>query len=201
MIIVFDLDYTLLNTKKFKSDMAKAMGISLAVFKKSYEEHSKNSATNYILEDHLDYLVKTGKYEASQKKIIKKKVMNFLKKIDNYLFSSAAPVLAELSARGHKLEMITYGNRRWQRLKVGNLKIKKYFQRVIITDKNKHDQLRFWKKKEANVCFVNDNAKEVVCIREILPRAQFILIKGPYAFNHPHNFKVYNLKDCLKIIK
>ena len=206
MIVIFDLDYTLLDTKRFKIDLANALGISLDVFNDSYRQFISNDGTEqrktrYVLNEHLDYLIKSGAVKVGEKKQLEIRVEEFLKRIDNYLFADAEDVLKNLKDRGHKLILATFGNPEWHQLKVGNLSIKKYFDQIIITDKDKSPLIEFLKKNNEETVIVNDNAGETIAMQEALGHCQIILIAGPYSRNCEHNFKEYELVDCLELIK
>jgi len=206
MIVIFDLDYTLLDTEKFKIDLAKTIGISFEVFSDSYRQFvsgdgTQQRKTRYILNEHLDSLIKSGAVKASEKKQIEMKVEEFLKRIDDYLFAEAEDVLRNLKDRGHELILATFGNPEWHQLKVGNLSIKKYFDQIIITDKDKSPLIEFLKKNDKEIAVVNDNAGETIAMQEALGHCQIILIAGPYSNNCEHNFEEHELIDCLELIK
>ena len=78
MILIFDLDYTLLDTKKFKQGLAKALNLSITNFEKSYSENFKNTPPltkggarkiNYNLKKHLKILSSSLSSQTKQSKI------------------------------------------------------------------------------------------------------------------------------------
>jgi len=129
MTFIFDLDYTLLDTTQYKKDLIEILGTTEEDF-----AYFKKRKINYNVEKHLELLSRYDTREIFFKK--NAEVINFLKKIDNYLFPEVKNILKKLS-RDHKLILITYGDKDYQELKIKNLEIKKYFKKIIATDQDK----------------------------------------------------------------
>lgn len=196
MIIIFDLDYTLLDTEKVKHAWAKAFGVSYEVFSESFLELYKKDKVVYKINDHLNYLIKNKKINKNEKEEIKKRVEKILKDMDRYLLQCAFSLIKNLKENGHKLILITFGCKRWQRQKVDNLSIKKYFDKIIYTDQDKRKHLSFLKNTGEKILVVNDNAREIFQIKNFLNDADIFLVQGPYSENYPHQIKaqpLYNL--------
>jgi FMN phosphatase YigB (HAD superfamily) len=201
MIIIFDLDYTLLDTKRFKKNLAEAMGISQKVFRDTYYQLGFSQEISYSLEKHLTFLIKRGLIRENNKNIVLKKVLIFLKNINDFLFLEAKNMLTELAKNNHKLILLTYGDPAWQKAKIKNLKIKNLFQRIIITNQAKDNKICFSRRHNEKIIFVNDNVKELLAAKKKWPSIGCILIKGPYSNNAGYNFNRYQPKDIVKIIK
>ncbi|MCX6796558.1 MAG: HAD family hydrolase [Candidatus Falkowbacteria bacterium] len=105
-----------------------------------------------------------------------------------------------MKRRQHILILITHGNVSWQREKIKHLKIKRYFTKIIITDKNKVDGFKFLRNSKKEILIVNDNARENRAALKLLPHAQALLIKGIHSNNIKHNYKEYSLKQIAKIL-
>lgn len=213
MLIIFDLDYTLLDTKNFKTGLAKALGLAADEFNDSYKKYFKDRAMPYNVEKHIEYLgsgtVETG---AARKERLK----DFFLEIDKYLFADAENALKKLKLGGHKLLLLTFGDADWQKQKVDNLKIKKYFDEIIYTNKGKGeaDELRelMCRMEETKtpltplcekggteeILIVNDNAKECLEIKKSLGCGEIFLVDGPYADNCEHNLEIRKLEDIDK---
>ena len=86
-------------------------------------------------------------------------------------------------------------------MKINNLKIKKYFSKIIITDKEKVHSLEYLKKDDRVKFLINDNARESLLIQKEIPNTKLILIKGPYSRNVKHDTRVHSLKNCLDRVK
>jgi len=196
MIIIFDLDYTLLDTKKFKAGLANALDLSIDDFEKSYLENFKNKKLNYNLEKHLKIL----KQKNTQK------LKQFFKSLDQYLFPDSikilkklgsAPVKARVKKNNNKLILLSFGNKEWQKQKINNLSIKDYFDKIILTDIDKAKILKTLQKTKEKILIINDNAREILEMKKVLKNCNIFLTKGPYCDNVSHNLKTHTLNELL----
>lgn len=181
MTIIFDLDYTLLDTKKFKAGLARTLGLNIDDFKRSY---FKNKKINYNLNKHLKIL--------NQKETIK--IKEFLKKLDKYLFPESINVIKKLK-KNNKLILLSFGDKAWQKQKINNLSIKDYFDEIILTDKNKIEALKPFLNTKERILIVNDNAREALEMKKVLKNCDILLTKGPYSDNIKHNEKIHSLSE------
>jgi len=122
MILLFDLDYTLLDTKRFK------------------ETH------------------KEPEYK------------NFDKEINNYLFPETEKTLSYLKNQGHKLILLTLGEPNFQKSKVDNSKIKKYFEKIVYEPKNKAENtlLKDLSMGDEDIIIINDKKEESNEMQKVL---------------------------------
>lgn len=200
MIIIFDLDYTLLNSKKFKAGLAAVLGLTEKEYAAACEEIFKSKKIHYNLRKHLDYLIIKGLTDKSERNKLNKKINEFFKRIDYYLFSQAEKVLSELEKRGNTLMLLTYGDVEWQKMKLKNLIIKKYFIKIIFVEEKKEKALDFLKGNKEKVWIINDNAQESLAMRKKIKNAEIFLVKGPYTYNAEHNLEAHRLGECLRLI-
>jgi len=193
MIIIFDLDHTLLDTHRFKNGLAKALGISEQVFTDTYKKQFLDREKVYNIDEHILMLLKKGYIETTEK--IKEQIKILFSAIDDYLFPEAEQILKDAKKRGHRLILLTYGSVSWQKRKVADLKIKHYFDKIIFTDCEKSTEIEFLKHLPESVVIVNDNAREALMIKEALGRGKIFLVKGPYLKNVHHNLKIHRLSE------
>lgn len=194
MIVIFDLDYTLLDAKKFKIALAKALDISLEKFNNTYKENFVfKNGTNYNIKKHLKLLNK------DKNQPVKNNLNNLFKKLDSFLYPHSEKLIKNFYTKGAKLILISFGNKSWQKKKISNLKIKKYFSKILIANDNKHKTLGFLKKSKENILIINDNAREILEMEKAIGKCEVCLINGPYSENIKYGLKVYNIKDCLKL--
>ncbi|MFH0856455.1 MAG: HAD hydrolase-like protein [bacterium] len=195
MLIIFDLDYTLLDTLGFKKGLAEALNLEFDVYHENCKKHFKDTNILYNLEKHLKIL----EQENSGVKIKD----DFFSSIGSYLFPEAEDILKKMKNAGHKLVLLTYGDVKWQKQKVENLKIKKYFDEIIYTDKKKSktEELRDFLIKNAihKFLIVNDNAKECLEIKEVFEECEIFLVKGRYSENAEHDFEIRELVKILDL--
>src|SRR3989339_443729 len=176
MLIVFDLDHTLFDALKFKDALAE----------------------NFNPYKHVSYLISEGKIDSGNGQKIKIQIINLLKRADNFVFSGAESILENLKEGDRELVLLTFGDIVWQKMKIKNLAIKNYFNRIIITDKSKITALDAYKNYSGRKIMINDNAQENKALKKELPDWEIYLVDGPYADVVEHGFKKYTLKQVLK---
>jgi FMN phosphatase YigB (HAD superfamily) len=202
MIIIFDLDYTLLNTKKFKEDLPSVFFMASKEWADYYKKNFKNKKINYSFKKNIEYFRKRGLIKsAREEKRIVKRFNYFIKKINNYLFPEVESVLKNLKNKRNKLILLTFGDKEFHKLKVDNLKIKKYFDLIVYEDKNKSASRVLKKIKNKRTLLVNDNLKESEkIIRFLGKKVELFLIKGPYSGKKGKKIKTYkNISGLLKL--
>ena len=195
MIVIFDLDYTLLDSTKFRKDLASVFNMSDNEFNKDYKKYFKTKSINYSIDEHLKILKKQKQINSAEEIKIKEKSDNFFQNIDSYLFPEAEETLKQFKNDGNKLILISFGNFDWQKLKIDNLKIKEYFDEIILEDscKEKSDFLKSLKDSNEKILIINDNAKESFAMAKLLgENCEFKIIQGPYSDNIKHKEKVYD---------
>ncbi len=197
MIVIFDLDRTIFDTEKFKEDIAKILNININQYNKDCEKYFTDKKKTYNLYELLRIL--KSEKRISSIKNNSEKIENLLKNSKRYLFPKATEVLEKFKNRGDKLILISVGPLSWQKKKINSLKIKNYFDRIIILEKEKYKNLDFLKKENDEILIINDNAGETFDMKKAIGKCDVCLICGPYSGNAKHNLKTYNIKDCLKL--
>lgn len=208
MLIIFDLDYTLLDTTKFKRGLGKALGLSMEEFNDTYKKIFKDKKLPYNIDIHIKYLLQNFREgladSTAMENGIKSRIKEFLRDIDQYLFHEAENVLKKMKEEGHSLLLLTYGDEDWQRYKIENLKIKKYFDGIFYADKDKYEVLEDLVNNQKQFFFpgdeiliVNDNAQESLRIKESLGRGEIFLLEGPYSNNCAHDLKARDLRELI----
>ena len=197
MIVIFDLDYTLFDTNKFKRDIAKILNINI----KQYNNICKRCFTDKNIVYNPYELLRILKSEGriSFIKNYKEKIENLLRHANKYLYDGALAVVKKFKERGDKLVLLSVGYKGWQNRKISGLKIKKYFDHIVILEKEKYKNLEFLRKEKQKVLIINDNAGEILDMKKAIGKCEVCLIHGPYSKNAEHNFNAYNIKDCLKM--
>lgn len=197
MIIIFDLDYTLFNTNKLKRDIANILNINI----EQYNNICKKCFTdkNIVYNPYELLRILKNEKRISLIKNYKEKIENLLKHANKYLYNGALAVIKKFKERGYRLVLLSVGDKRWQNRKINGLKIKKYFDSIVILEKDKHKNLEFLKKEKERVLIINDNAGETIDMKKAIGKCETCLIHGPYSKNVKHNFNAYKIKDCLKM--
>lgn len=175
--VIFDLDYTLFDAKKFREEcLAPFFGMSDREFEQAYQ---KNKAT-YGNFDHQVLLAELGLAESAFDECLKKD-------INKYFFPGAEKLLDAYRRHADTLVLATFGNIGWQRKKISFLRIGKQvlaevFDEIILENKNKagNEALKALPGDEIEI--INDNEEESQRLLEFFgSRAKLRLIKGPYS--------------------
>ncbi len=204
MKVIFDLDYTLFDTIKHKKEIAKIFGLSNGEYLKDYNKYFKSKKINYNIYKHLSYLLKTKKISLHKGKEIRGKIINLMKRSDDFLFPHAENLIKQLAKEGKELILLSFGDNVLQSQKIRSSSIKKYFKKIIITDKGKERVVDFLKKSKDVHIIINDKPKESLALKKELSlvgaKARIILVKGPYSKGATVNKKFYALKDIAKAL-
>ncbi len=179
MKIIFDLDYTLLDTAEFKKKMAEILGEN---FKADYEKYFKSRGVNFNLGEYLSILKKNHRIDDETSEKMKAEIEELFLDIDDYLKFGVEKTLEHFKERGDELILMTFGYKQWQKEKIKNLSIKKYFDEIIFEDKDKSqsEYLKSLGKKNEEVLIINDNLSEAEQMLKILKKGELRLVKGPY---------------------
>jgi len=200
MIYIFDLDYTLLDAIEFKRGLARILGLSWEDWQKDYQKFFKDQNKNFNFYQMLNYLIRAEIVNQNQAVEIRHAVLKYLKTIDTFIFPAGLELLKKLTQDKHSLMLVSLGDMVWQKSKIENLKIKKFFAKVIITDSNKRTALSFLKNSTEEIAIINDNARETFLLQESIPRAKIYIVDGPYAHNVNHQEPVTTLDKLIKVL-
>lgn len=204
MILLFDLDRTILDTNKFNKGLSKIFGISLKKHSLHVDSFFRKKSISYSPEAHIKLLKKLGHLRtASEIKKIEDSYEIFLKTINNCLFPESEKMLTHLKNKGHQMFLITLGSSPSQKKKVINAGLEKYFEKIIYETKSK-SQNKFIKqlaKLDEEILIINDKAEESLAIKKTLgKKAKIFLIDGPWARTINHKEEIHkNLKKLKHI--
>lgn len=197
MKIIFDFDYTLLDTTKFKEKLADIFGKN--TFYIDYKKYFKTKKVHFYYEKYLDILKSEKRINDDEERKLKLKVENLIKNIDDFLYPDAENILKYFKKNKAELILITFGNKKWQEEKVKNLNIKKYFDKIIFEeeDKSQSEYLKLLAKTDEEILIINDNTVEAKKMLKILKRGKIYLIQGPY--NKGDEQCINKLSDLMEI--
>ena len=182
MKFLFDLDYTLLDTEKFKKAL-----IAAIVFVGGPSVEDCESAFSVVTE-------KMGMFDAdsffhelkdtffSDQAAIEARVAfdRVLTETAQYLYPEAKELLEALRKHdGAVVDLMTFGNAAWQRAKVEHSGLAELFDETIYTEKDKGERLRDAGRGQDLVIVVNDNGEEIQRMIAVAPEYTYILKKGP----------------------
>lgn len=182
MIYIFDFDYTLFDTEKFREKLSRAMGISREEFRQG-EEKILEQGKNYNLRDHLELL--------PEKRNLKTDTA--FRNLEEFVYEGAVFLLEKLKESGEELILLSLGDSEHQKKKIQGSGMEKYFSQIIITEKKeKANYLQPLANKK--VFFINDNSRENREVKEKYPHFQIYEVESRYS-----SPGAYKLKDLLNL--
>ena len=176
VIVVFDLDYTLLQTERLKTILAGSLGISEDQFQSDSTRLFKQRGRHYSLRTHA-MECRVDSWERFRDQVS----AEIDKRRSLLLFEESLPLLAACREAGATVELMTRGDREFQEFKVRALGLEGLFDRVCYVEGLKAEAVGRYRSKESEVVFINDNAKELQGTLDALPGARGILVSGPYS--------------------
>lgn len=203
MITITDLDYTLLDAAKFKREcLAPFFEMTAAEWEDQYEKNFKKLRINYSPRKQLEQLsLPAG--EITSRLADLKKYLN--QEFNRYLFSHAEKTLDFLKGKSEEMILASFGDLEWQGMKVDCLRINqepatRYFNRIILEDKDKAGNEAIRSLKGRKIFLLNDNYNESQELLKALgEKALLYLVKGPYSGGRQeaHN----DLSEIKKVIE
>lgn len=193
MTVVFDLDYTLLDTGAFKKALCEALCISLDDFKShSHQLFSGPPKKHYSLTEHIDFLA--GGNPTRKLELESRCHGQVQSRMDRWLFPESIPAVRRFLDAGWQAHLMTLGLPEFQQWKVEGLKsLSPLLSRKIYVGTEKVEYLADYADSDEPVLFVNDNARESVAILKALPELNLALIDGGYCHNTDHNLPLFKL--------
>ena len=178
--VIFDLDYTLLDTAKLHNKLAEIF--DKENYRADYRRYFKDKGINFDEEKYFEILKSEGRVDEAREKELKLKLAELLMNMDDYLNPGAVEALEHFKQAGNKLILMTFGNKKWQELKIKNLSIAKYFSNIIYEDKDKSksEYLKALSGTSEEILLINDNLDEAKEMLKILKRGELHLVDGPY---------------------
>jgi len=177
-MIIIDFDDTLFDTQKFKKELSFCLldiGIDEKMFWQTYAEARILSDGNfsYSFERHASILEREG-FDYKQ---VLDNLNNVKEKINNFLFEDTIYFLESLKKSKQDLYLLSLGDENFQKLKVGECSISKYFKQVFFRGKGKELVVKeiLAENKDSNVFFINDKIEESQKIENDFPEIKVIL--------------------------
>lgn len=198
MIFIFDLDYTLFDSDKFKKELAKAFRMSYERFDNDYKDLFVCQGINYSIPRHLEKLEKAGRIDRQLRDDIQVDLKNIFSDTSKYLYPGVFKMLKSIKKEGDYFLLVSFGETEFQKRKIENLRrIKHFFDKIIVTDKQKERALKFLREYiNSPVIIVNDKVRESQRIQQMLGTGDVFLITGPYSEKRD-GYKLHRLEDLI----
>lgn len=154
MIYYIDFDNTLFDTERFYSDLLNIIN-KYNINEEDINMYYKNNCLNELFNPIkiINIIIKTNP--------LKKQIMNeielFLYDLSKYLYNDTISFLEYLNNNNYQVNLLTYGDFDYQNIKISNSYIKEYFNKIIITSKNKFELDLDYK----NSIFIDDDIFQI----------------------------------------
>jgi hypothetical protein len=211
MKILIDFDDVLFNTKEFRKDLKNVFfdnGVSDKVFDKCYYGSAKITKRKLEKYDVLKHIEAIEKEIGINTGYIKKAIRQLLENCEKYVFSDTDGFLSSFNKAD--MFMLSYTNTRFQSLKISKSGIKKFFEKIILTEGLKSEGIKKLNKYLAfnreRVFFLDDRVEQIEDVKKNYPLIKTIFVKRKEGrYNDKKNkfcdFEAKNLKEACKIIK
>lgn len=205
--IFIDFDDAIFYTKAFKDGLIgvfRKNGVPEKDFLRTYKElpgAAGNGLSKYDPYKQIKFLEK--ELGVNGKKI-KGDLDKFLKNCKNYVFGDIEPFLKKTDKKN--LYLITFGHTGFQDKKIEGCGLKKYFKKVVVTDKIKSGVIgRFSSEKEV-FAFIDDRIEQVDAVKKKFKECITFFVKrkeGRYKDKKTKyaDHEVKNFKEIDKILR
>lgn len=204
MNVILDLDYTLLDTARFKQALAsefESCGIGESRFQQTYRQTISQNYPDYDYDPsrHADLLFAELECTKSQ---LMDRVEKLLSNTAEYLYPGALNFLQELRNMDFNLILLTLGNVEWQRMKIQKSDLETRFDQVIYVRKSKLSAMNKLSDLKQPVIVINDNSDEVMEMLQLEPDFLYIVKRGPKGVHKEMPVPVAdNFEQIIELIK
>ncbi len=175
--IIFDFDHTLLQTSEITLQIRNIF-LKNEVPEKTIDSIQKSQRQRD--NDNVDLLVQIRDVEKLGYKINKNDIDDFFsQEFKQLLNGPVIEVLEKLLEKKHKLFLFTKGVEYFQRFKIRQAGLEKYFKENIFVFDNDKTESQVNIFNNGKVYFVNDHADEIETFIKVHPTVKAIYIKGP----------------------
>ena len=153
MKVYVDFDRTLFDCDKFLEDFYTIINkydIPKDLFKKCQNQSRRHGFNPYVILNNLEK-------ETSFDKEVYSDIKDLIHNTSDYLYPDAIPFLEYLHNNNYQVIILTKGNKNYQKEKIENAKIDKYYTKLIVT--MRHKGLLFL--NYLHGIFIDDNPREL----------------------------------------
>lgn len=179
MTVILDLDYTLLDTTKFKEAMEESVapfGVTKEQFRTTYAATVAAIAGQYDY-DFARHAKLLQEISGADEAELRRALEGALERLPAFLYEDSIAFLESLKDSGAHVALLTFGNAGFQEEKVRRLGIEVYFDECIYTQTGKHTVEYSFPGNEESWVFINDNPKEIRSLMELFPKSTMLRVK------------------------
>lgn len=205
--IFLDFDDVLFNTRDFVVDYKKIFskfGITEKLFQKYYYGYPVKKGKKLLKYSPYEHLKRIKENSGIDTKKLKKDIDNFAKDTAKYVFPDVVDFLKNFPKK--ELLLLSYGETKFQDMKIMNSGITGYFSKIIVGDKLKSEMIKNLIKDSDTNYLLEDRVEQITDVEKRFPFVKTILLKRPEGRyqdkkNKYCEVEAENLAEVLKIIK
>ncbi|MFA5926347.1 MAG: hypothetical protein WC831_05505 [Parcubacteria group bacterium] len=205
--IFIDFDDAIFYTKAFKEGLIGVFeknGVSEEDFSRTYRELSKKNKSGIAKRDPYNQIRFLEKELGIDGKKTKSDLDRFLKNSRKYIFKDINPFLKNFSK--NNLHIITFGHAKFQAKKIDGCNLKRYFKRIVVTDKIKSEVISRFSSNGDVFVFIDDRIEQIDAVKKKFKKCITFFIKrkeGRYKDKKTKyvDYEVKNFKEIEKILK
>jgi FMN phosphatase YigB (HAD superfamily) len=212
MKIFIDFDDVIFNTRKFTVDYKKIFnshGISEKIYEKYYYDYPVNRGKDFKKYHPGMHIREIGKNFSFNIKKLENDIAQFTKNTKKYIFKDFYVFIKQF--RKEDLYLLSFPNIKFQKTKIKNSGISRYFKQSILTNGLKSDAIKKVvknkkKEKTEEIYFIDDRLKHVEDVKRGILKSRVILLSREEG-RHKHSnegsfyYKATNLNEVMQIIK
>ncbi|MFA5777186.1 MAG: HAD hydrolase-like protein [Parcubacteria group bacterium] len=212
MIIFIDFDDVLFNTKQFVADIRSIFeknGVSEETFKKYYRYFEVKKGEKIVRKYNPYKQIERIKAQGFETGKIEKEFAKLISDTSEYIFSDGIEFLDEV--KNEDLYVVSFGDRKFQKEKINNSGIAKYFKKISVVDFSKAVEIKKILKnkkvkKGEGLIFIDDREKFLKDIKKSYPGMVTFLLKIPEGryddeITNYCDFEVRSFNEILEIIE
>jgi FMN phosphatase YigB (HAD superfamily) len=207
MLIFFDFDDVLFNTKKFKDDyfeLFKRRGVSKKIFEFFYYDLADTRKTKtYSPKQHVKRVCDCVPLDYRHLEV---DIMKFLQDTSSYVFKDVVNCLKNFSKK--ELHLISFSKTNFQKMKISNSGVAKYFNQIKIVDELKGSAIKKsikdkCVKSEEKIYFIDDRVEHLKDAKIKNPEITtiFFLRKEGRHRDRANKYCDYSITDIKKIFE
>lgn len=182
MKIFLDFDDVIFNTKSFFEKLKRVyipFGISSEVFETTYQELKKEQAENWIGYSSDVHIAKLQENFSVDKQELQKAIKSFVDDTREFVFPDVKDFLQWAKKNAYSVSVLSFGNQEFQTQKIQSTKLSDYFEKIIVTDKDKSEALLAENMSPEKTWFFDDRNHFLENVKTKIPSIQTILVSRP----------------------
>lgn len=182
MKIFVDFDDVIFNTKSFFEKLKMVyvpFGISSELFETTYEELKKERAGSWLGYSSSLHIEKLQECLSVDVPALQKAIDSFLRDTSEFVFPDVKDFLQWAEENTYSVSVLSFGDLEFQTQKIHGTQLSAYFEKVIVTDKDKSQALIAEKISEEKVWFLDDRNHFLENVKAKIPSVQTVLVSRP----------------------